>query len=117
MKVRSAWLVVPSPIANVTMAALNAEKDKRLDMEYLPQGLLVTVKGHPFPVLVGHANVKSVELYADPRVAGGSDEAPPVDNEHVAEGCEPFSPETVAAAARAKGGKGRGKKAEAEPAP
>lgn len=66
IRVASAWFVNPAAIAAVNTTTIYAEKDKRYTMELIPQGLLVRVQGCKRPFLVGHVNIRSVELYEDP---------------------------------------------------
>lgn len=65
IRVAKAWFAQPACIANKNETAINAERDKRLSLELVPQGLLVRVVGFARPFLVGNTNIRSCELYED----------------------------------------------------
>lgn len=67
IRVKAAWFINPAAIAAKNETYLNAEKDQRLELELIPQGLLVRVKGWKGgPFIVGNTNLRSVELYEEP---------------------------------------------------
>lgn len=69
IRVKTAYFVQPAAIAAKNETYLNAEKNTLIDMELLPQGLLVRVKGWKGgPFLIGHMNIRSMELYEAPAV-------------------------------------------------
>ncbi len=103
LKVASAWFNQPACIGAQNLTSINAERDKRYDMELVPQGLLVRVAGFKRPFLVGNTNLRSLEMYEDSAQSTPTAQPPPpVDNEHVAPGTGKFTPETIASAAARK---------------
>lgn len=67
LRVKCAWFVNPAAIAARNETYLNADKSPLLDLELVPQGLLVRVKGWKGgPFIVGNTNLRSVELYEEP---------------------------------------------------
>jgi hypothetical protein len=65
IRVAAVWFNMPACIAAKNETHVNAERDKRIRMELMPQGLLVRVQGYKRPFLVGNSNIRSMELYEE----------------------------------------------------